>query len=1036
MTQPAIRLATILERLASRNPGRTEADIQADVRTVLMYGGFDLADEQVRLESPAADRRRIDIEVGRLNVECKRDLSRLGALSEAEEQLEGYLRGREQGRPGTYIGMLTDGVTWRHYQTDKAGLRHVSDYTLQPGRIDESKFRTWLGSLLATEHDVPATGPAIGERLGSDSPGHQAAIQLLQIYWSDAKDVSEVRLKRALWGKLLRTAFGTQFQDDEDLFLEHTYLVLIATLVAHLVLGFRPEDLRDSPSQALSGRLFADLNIRGVGEAGFFDWVLDVPDGEAFVDDLLRRLTVFDWSEVDQDVLKELYESVISEDTRHRLGEYYTPDWLAIRIIEHTIDEPLESRALDPSCGSGTFVFHAVRHYLAAAEEAGRSSAEAVGGVVQHVSGMDIHPVAVSLAQVTYLLAIGSERIREATIPISIPVYLGDSMRWETTRETMFATSGDISIPTGEALFEEATALRFPASVVSDTARFDALVDEMAQFATDRERNERPRPIEPLLNRFGIDEGDRSMLRNTYQQLCRLYDEGRDHIWSFFVRNQARPAWYTRAENRVDVLIGNPPWLSYRFMPPAMQERFKAESQKRSIWAGGRVATQQDLSGFFVSRSVELYLRVGGTFAFVMPLATLSRAAYTGFRAGQYTTPSTITAVAFDTPWDLDAVTPIPFPVPSSVVLGRRVDLETKRQKGGKWPDSRLFARGKVTGPGPRAGENLTWEFDDGEGQGQIYSSANSPYNERFRQGAVLVPRMLLLVEVEPPHKMQASTMTRVRSRRGRLDKAPWKDLPDQTGIVEKGFVTPVFMGEHCLPFRLLQPSRAVIPHDGRKLLSATGPQLDKHRGLAQWWRDNEKVWLANRSASATMSLSEYIDYFGKLSTQFPIAPMRVVYTKAGSNLTAAIVRDPQAIIDHQLYWGMAKSEDEAYYLTALLNAPALGQIVEPYQSRGAFGARHFDKYVWYPPIPLFDPAKAAHRELSELGKTAETLAHDLPLNESTSFQRLRAELRDHLSSKDILPSIDELVKGLLEVEPASTSSLGLEEHPRTEKSK
>lgn len=1022
MTQSAIGLTGILERLGARNPGRTEADIQADVRTVLMYGGFDLADEQVRLESPTADRRRIDIEVGRLNVECKRDLRRPGALSEAEEQLVGYLRAREQGRPGTYIGMLTDGVSWRHYQTDKIGLRLVSEYTLQPGRVDERQFRTWLGSLLATEQDVPATGTAIGERLGSASPGHQAAIQLLQNYWVDAKDISEVRLKRALWGKLLRTAFGTQFQDDEELFLEHTYLVLIATLVAHLVLGFRPEDLRDSPSQTLSGRLFADLNIRGVGEAGFFDWVLDVPAGEAFVDDLLRRLTVFDWSEVDHDVLKELYESVISEDTRHRLGEYYTPDWLAKRIIEHTIEKPLESRALDPSCGSGTFVFHAVRHYLEAADEVGRSPAEAVSGVVQSVSGMDIHPVAVSLAQVTYLLAIGSERIREAAIPISIPVYLGDSMRWETTRETMFATSGDISIPTGEALFEEATALRFPASVVSDTARFDALVDEMAQFATDRERHDRPRPIEPLLNRFGVDERDRSMLRNTYQQLCRLYDEGRDHIWSFFVRNQARPAWYTRAENRVDVLIGNPPWLSYRFMPPAMQERFRAESQKRSIWAGGRVATQQDLSGFFVARSVELYLRLGGRFAFVMPLAALSRAAYAGFRAGQFTSPSTICAVVFQTPWDLDAVTPIPFPVPSSVVLGKRVDLREKREANGAWPSSRLYARGRVTGSGPQAGEGLTWELVDGEEGRPTYTSANSPYNERFRQGAVLVPRMLILVETEAPHKMQANTVTRVKSRRGRLDKAPWKDLPDQTGIVENTFIKPIYLGEHCLPFRMLPPALGVVPHDGRRMLSETSSLLDKYRGLAQWWRDNERVWLANRSASSKLSLSENIDYFAKLSTQFPVAPIRVVYTKAGSYLTAAIVRDQQAVIDHQLYWGVAQSDDEAYYLTALLNAPALGQIVEPYQARGAFGARHFDKYVWYPPIPQFDPTHKSHAELSKLGKRAESFVRELSLSEATSFQRLRAELRDQLRSSGILAQIDELVLHLLDEANSSTA--------------
>lgn len=44
-----------LEKSSRRNPGRTEADIQADARDVLHYGGFDLGDDHVYLEAPAPD---------------------------------------------------------------------------------------------------------------------------------------------------------------------------------------------------------------------------------------------------------------------------------------------------------------------------------------------------------------------------------------------------------------------------------------------------------------------------------------------------------------------------------------------------------------------------------------------------------------------------------------------------------------------------------------------------------------------------------------------------------------------------------------------------------------------------------------------------------------------------------------------------------------------------------------------------------------------------------------------------------------------
>jgi hypothetical protein len=69
--------------------------------------------------------------------------------------------------------------------------------------------------------------------------------------------------------------------------------------------------------------------LHGVVDHDFFDWALEVLGGQGFIATLARRLARFDWSTVEHDVLKVLYESVISASTRKALGEYYTPDWLA-----------------------------------------------------------------------------------------------------------------------------------------------------------------------------------------------------------------------------------------------------------------------------------------------------------------------------------------------------------------------------------------------------------------------------------------------------------------------------------------------------------------------------------------------------------------------------------------------------------------------------------------------------------------------------------------------------------------------------------
>src|SRR5690606_25384489 len=99
-------------------------------------------------------------------------------------------------------------------------------------------------------------------------------------------------------------------------------------------------------------------------------WVLATPDGAAFAQALIDRIAQFDFTSVEHDVMKVLYESVISADTRHALGEYYTPDWLAEQVVAGAVTDPLNQRVLDPACGSGTFLFHAVRAYVRAAQDA------------------------------------------------------------------------------------------------------------------------------------------------------------------------------------------------------------------------------------------------------------------------------------------------------------------------------------------------------------------------------------------------------------------------------------------------------------------------------------------------------------------------------------------------------------------------------------------------------------------------------------------------------------------------------------------
>jgi SAM-dependent methyltransferase len=1003
------QLRALLDRLANRDRVRSEATVQADVRQLLLTSGLGLDEHDlvVELEAPVSGHRRIDVEVGFTVIEVKKDLRSAAIMRDAKRQLTGYLESRTQQTGQLYIGVLTDGTAWHAFNLNGNELIEATHYELRPGRLGLTNLLIWLEGVLSIRTGVPPTPHEIVTRLGATSASYSLDRSALTVLYTEHRRAPTVQLKRQLWSRLLRSALGTQFPDSDELFLEHTLLVNSAEIIAHLVLGIDVTDM--PPATLLAGRRFERAQIYGVVEQDFFDWVLEVPGGDSFVRTLARRLARFDWTNVEHDVLKVLYESVIGTETRKRLGEYYTPDWLADQVVVNAVPHPLATRVLDPACGSGTFLFHAARRYLAAAEEAGLPPAAALDGLTDHVLGIDLHPVAVTLARVTYLLAIGRDRLTDSSRgPITVPVYLGDSVQW-TQRADLFS-EGQLLISTGTGgqLFED--ELRFPDHLLANARWFDRLIDELAKLATKaRQRGSVP-SLTALFRRLGVLESDQAAIRESFEVLCRLHDEDRDHIWSYYIRNLVRPVWLSRSENRVDVLVGNPPWLSYRHMPGDMQSLFHQMSEDMCLWHGKTVATHQDLSGLFVARAVQQYLKVDGSFAFVMPNAALDRGYYKGFRAGRYLDQSGPATVAFTGSWDLRRLRPHFFPRGGSVVFGTRTSdiARAMTSQTIRW-----------TGKLPRTAH--TWS------QAEPYltrepaklvvsddeSLAASPYDAKFSQGASLVPRVLLFVQPQPANPLGLGAGRReVQSARSSTEKPPWKHLPDLTGVVETEFVRPILLGENVVPYRVISAREAVLPLEGEQLLDGGASRLDLYPDLAEWWRRAEQLWEQYRS-SDKLSLTDQINYRHKLTDQLPGAPLRVVYSKAGMHVAAALVEVPTVIIDHTLYWGTVTTRAEGWYLCAILNCPELTQLVRPLMSYGK-DERHIDKHVWELPIPAFDPVNELHQRLSELGQQESDVVQDLPLNKEANFVTLRQEVRRALAGSAGASEVSEIVTELL----------------------
>ena len=960
---------------------------------------------------------RIDALLGRTIFELKSDLRR--ERKDAEEELTRYLTERERQSDEKFVGIATDGADFIAFFLKEDSVVEVGTHHTDPK--EPRTLLVWLQGAVALGEELPPDPQTIIREFGRESLAAQRALDDLNKLWSTVGQTPEVLLKQKLWSRLLGLAYGVQI-DDDTLFLQHTYLAIIAKSVAWAAIIETPPPDAEA---LLHGKAFVNFGITGQNEPDFFDWVLTNENGTDIVMRISRHVNRFRLQDISVDILKALYESLIDPKTRHDLGEYYTPDWLAARMVEATVDAPLEQRVMDVSCGSGTFLFHLVRSVLKAADASGLSPAEAARCAVEKVAGIDIHPVAVIFARVTYLLALMPALRKEHPGEVALPVYLGDALQWNLVRpeeqgkqlslladnETLeiFVPTITITKPKPQRL--GSATLRFPSTIASDAQLLDRVLNQMIEFGA---RSEPSEHFEAWMMREVYPTGsDRDVLRETYGIMLRLQNEGRNHIWGYVARNLARPVWLSSETQKADIVIGNPPWLSYRYMEGEFETRFYNECKAAKLWVGGNIATHQDLASYFYMRVALLYMRRAGHIAMVMPYAAMSRQAYSLFLRGEVAQFSqTRFHLRFTKAWAFGPEVQPLFPVPSCVLFACIHDSSLHAPL----PDQITM----FTGTLPRRDANWTeananliettvpWPEE-------AHAEKVSPYRSVFRQGATLTPRRLVLVKKVPGTGLLSPnpTLPLVRGRTSNQDKLPWKTIEPPQGTVENEFLRPVLLGESIAPFRVLALQWAVIPWNSDKhhLLNADSASSRGYPQLAQWLKKTEAIW--EKHNTSNMNLLKRWDYYKNLSHQFPIARVRIVYTASGTNLAACVIQKSTAIIEHKLYWAPTDSIEEARYLCGILNSEALRSGVEKYQSQGQWGARDFDKYALLP-VPRFDDGNSLHCELAQAVKIAEDVANNIPEKEREYFTRTRKRVRSALNEHGIAIILERLVNEVL----------------------
>jgi len=84
-------------------------------------------------------------------------------------------------------------------------------------------------------------------------------------------------------------------------------------------------------------------------------------------------------------------------------------------------------------------------------------------------------------------------------------------------------------------------------------------------------------------------------------------------------------------------------------------------------------------------------------------------------------------------------------------------------------------------------------------------------------------------------------------------------------------------------------------------------------------------------------------------------------------------------------------------------------------QSRGQWGARHFDKVIFNLPIPRFNTNNELHLSIADAAEEAQRVAALVQFTEGVKFQRARALVRKTLTEEGISQHINSLVARLLD---------------------
>ena len=748
-----------------------------------------------------------------------------------------------------------------------------------------------------------------------------------------------------------------------ELFMSiQTYLSLLVRIVAYkLVKSLRNEandDLsnKDLVSEITNGTYFKKRGIENYCYEDWYSWFLADWDDEieSMIKDLFQEIDAFDnidrvsdFAEFhNNDYIKQIYETVIPKQLRHALGEYYTPDWLA----EYTIEKSLSlsskdysgTRFLDPTCGSGTFLFKLLLEI--------KKTERDVSGITNQVIGFDINPLAVLTAKTNYLISIID--LLEKEPQVKLPIYNYDVINSPIVRNKYL-----------EIDINNSFIYKIP------TKWLDG--------------NTYSHYLNKLSSGVCYEYGDCKVL---YEQLS-SHSPQIKRILTNMIINRIEGYLVKKA----DIIVGNPPWVNWEYLP--QDYRFKSAHLWKdcgifSLKGRDLSFSKEDISVLITYLVIDKFLIESGYLAFVIRQGLFKSAQNgVGFRKFRVREDGyDIRALRVD---DLSNIKPFEnatnsaailfiqknqvneYPVPYYVWEKKKT---SKRISLGSYDSlSKILAHVNIEPmiamPAIKDDNTSIWITAKEEAldaiQGVLGSNDYKARTGVFTGGANAV----YWLEV---HNKTGNGTVEVSN----ITERAKRKVENVRCEIESDYVYPLVQGSDIQKWQVSTKAYILCPHTeatkmkpvDEEVLKKDSPltysylchfkeDLDSRKGFAGWEKEIQK-----ENFHSILRIGEYT-----------FAKYKVAWRYIASEFITAVISDIDdcflgkklLIPNEKVMYISTEDEGEAYYLCGILSSDPVTFCVRSYMNPTSISTHVLEKLS----IPMFDPNNNTHLNVSKLCK-------------------------------------------------------------------